>query len=644
MWIPDDETPFRNLMRKTAILEATSECIGSSFEGERSLLSWAAERDEEEVVQALADKGAPLDPDDASELTPLCWAASRGNTALVKLLLDKGAGLEQQSKSGMTPLLCAVLAKHHAIAEALLDANADPDASFNESQLPILAAVRLGDAKTAKLLLKHGADPGNNPSSSSYMIAQTWPLLAATICGYESIVEMLLDSQHLRKLPIAPGKDTPVDRAVASGNNNILRLLLQHGANPNTWEQCLFVALKNDDVAAVELLLKHGANPEIRNSDGLTPLRLAIRNCQKEMAQVLLANGADTEAEYATKSPLHEAVKAGNQPLTRLLLQYEHGGNIPLVLKLAVQMDSWTVVRLLAEKGAQTMCGNTPSVKLPVLSYVVSIGNAEVTVNMISKGANIHQVDQNGRTPLSYAASNGSVAIAQMLISQGANVKTPDSLGRTPLSYAAETPGNQAMVELLFKHGARACPRTLQGRSALSYAAMKGDLKMVSLLLTAVDMSGPGSGERGVHNLEHDTSSLAYAIQGGHIQIAELLLQGGVSATSGTWMGKTPFWYAVETRKADLVRILLRAGANAREMSPSGVSALRTAVEQGNFDLAVVLVAYEANVWEKDENGRALVSVAREGGHLELATVLQEEMDKQWKAWEENSGAHPQSL
>ncbi|KAK4451255.1 ankyrin repeat-containing domain protein [Podospora aff. communis PSN243] len=644
MWTAEYQAPLRNLLRKTVLLEATPECIGSSPEGIRSLLSWAVEREEEDIVRTLADAGASPDPDDASELTPLCWAVSRGNMRLVKLLLDKGAKIERESKSGMTPLLCAASAKQHALTEALLDAGADPDTGYNDFQVPILIAVRQGDAKTVKLLLKYGARPGNNPSTCDDMTSPKWPLLAAVMCGYESIVEILLDSEPLTMLPTGPLLDTPVARAVETGNTNILRLLLRHGANPNRGgsKRPLFVALSKDDIAAVDLLLAHGAETEVKNSDGLTPLRVAIRNCQKEMVQLLLDMGATTKAELTkgAVSPLYEAVKADSQPLTALLLQFETGDNIPPALALAVQMDSWIIARLLTEKGAQLMCGGPHSTNLPLLSYTASIGNKEVTERMIAEGADIRQADQNGWTPVSHAVSSGRVAIAKLFIDLGADVNTSDTLGRTALSYAAECVyHSQEVVGLLIEHGARAWPRSLEDRSALSYAANKSDIKLVSLLLTAVDIAtASASGDR-------DASALVYAIRAGNTDIVELLIQRQISDPCSSWMGegmKTPFWYAVEVGKADVVRVLLRAGASSREVGVSGVSALRTAVDQGNFELAVVLLAYDANVWEKDESGRTLVDVAREGGHLGLVTVLQQEMEKQWKAWEEKSGGYPQ--
>ena len=51
---------------------------------------------------------------------------------------------------------------------------------------------------------------------------------------------------------------------------------------------------------------------------------------------------------------------------------------------------------------------------------------------LIEKGADIHEKNNNGRTPLHFATSRGHTEIAMTLIEKGADFKARDNSGRTP--------------------------------------------------------------------------------------------------------------------------------------------------------------------------------------------------------------------
>ena len=88
------------------------------------------------------------------------------------------------------------------------------------------------------------------------------------------------------------------------------RWLLEHGADPNLpWgadaESPLHVAARRWDVAMVDLLLQHGADPHRRRADGRTPHTLAELHGNRDIAERLLALGAQDEL-----SPLERFVAA----------------------------------------------------------------------------------------------------------------------------------------------------------------------------------------------------------------------------------------------------------------------------------------------------------------------------------------------
>ena len=86
--------------------------------------------------------------------------------------------------------------------------------------------------------------------------------------------------------------------AVRRGNTEILKLLLEGGADPNVADgdgltPLLFVARRQKYKAVAKLLLDYGANPNKADQVGRTPLHYAVIYGAKEVFQVLLDRGAD---------------------------------------------------------------------------------------------------------------------------------------------------------------------------------------------------------------------------------------------------------------------------------------------------------------------------------------------------------------
>jgi hypothetical protein len=86
------------------------------------------------------------------------------------------------------------------------------------------------------------------------------------------------------KVLIASGESTRghVHRAVASGDNEVLRIVLEAGGDAdergaiNGTETPLFVAARQGRADMAELLLKHGADPNAQCSVGGTPIEMAV--------------------------------------------------------------------------------------------------------------------------------------------------------------------------------------------------------------------------------------------------------------------------------------------------------------------------------------------------------------------------------
>lgn len=128
-----------------------------------------------------------------------------------------------------------------------------------------------------------------------------------------------------------------------SGRNEIAALLLEKGVKLDVYAACM--------AGAKDAVLQTIAeNPELAraySSDGWTPLHLAGFFGQPEIAEILIARGADVNARSRNpmqNRPLHAAAAGRSRDAVRLLL--EHGADVN-----ARQHGGWTALHAASQNG-----------------------------------------------------------------------------------------------------------------------------------------------------------------------------------------------------------------------------------------------------------------------------------------------------
>ncbi|KAK3380685.1 hypothetical protein B0T24DRAFT_676352 [Lasiosphaeria ovina] len=262
------------------------------------------------------------------------------------------------------------------------------------NQTPLWWAVRSGNVAVARLLLNRGANPDvqgdeNDDAEGDNMSVDT----------DDSLPWDRFDILH---------STTPLTQAAGDGNEALVRLLLDRGANFSAADRSgqtpLVGAVENSRAANVRLLLDQGADPNGRNKRGQTPLIVAHDNA---ITHLLLEREAETNArDHQGSSALMVAARSGNVARLRLLL--DHGAKIDTE-KQSMSYENSPLI--LASRG-----GWDASVQL-----------------LLDRGAFVDVRDCNGRTPLWNAASLGHRDVAKLLLDSGADVDSKDSGGHTPL-------------------------------------------------------------------------------------------------------------------------------------------------------------------------------------------------------------------
>src|SRR5581483_587991 len=254
-------------------------------------LTIAQDHDHHEIAQIIlkiVSKQFPV----AEGLDDFLKAARDGDIARVRSELTRDPKLVESSNNfGETALHKAAEAGNIEVIAALLDAGANPDAIRADGLRPINCAFRVRGRSAqyagmiAGLLLARGAK---------------YNIYLAAVFGDDDYVRRALE----RDSSLANFEDSshhrPLSAAARRNDLDMVRLLLHHGANPNSPEEgapvgeALWIAVFQRQHEMAKLLLEHGANPNTAPESSGSALLQARGD--EVLTKLLLDHGAEDKA------------------------------------------------------------------------------------------------------------------------------------------------------------------------------------------------------------------------------------------------------------------------------------------------------------------------------------------------------------
>lgn len=428
----------------------------------------AAEAADWSRVGTLLEHGADVNAAQLDGTTALHWAVYHDHTASVKQLLAAGANAKAENRYGVAPLSLACTNGNAEVVRALLAAGADPNTTLRGGETVLMTAARTGRLDPVQALLDAGAkvDATDRKGQTALM----W----AAAEGHAPVVELLIKSGADVRRRLNSGF-TAFLFAAREGRIEVVRSLLKAGVDANeaietnkaggrapvNGTSALMLAVENAHFELAVLLLKAGADPNDQRS-GFTPLhaltwvRKPNRGDSDDGQPPPDGSGNVTSLQFVRELVAHGAdvntpLKKGDSGRGKLSMT----GATPLLL--AAKTADVPYLKLLVELGADPLRPNkdgcTPLMAAAGIGTLAPTEEAgtepealEAAAYLISLGADVNTVDQNGETAMHGAAYKSFPKMVQFLADRGAKIEVwnrKNKYGWTPLLIAEGfRPGN----------------------------------------------------------------------------------------------------------------------------------------------------------------------------------------------------------
>ena len=479
-------------------------------------------------------------------------------------------------------------------------------------------------------------------------------------------LDLAAQNGHLDVCKYLLEQDEPTSTALAlasgRGNNEVVRLLVEHGVYVNDVSSgvsplVLSISFGHEDVALY--LVDSGADVNQATTEGIeTPLMVAISNNMITLTKVLVSKGADVNAKTSTgKLTSSHAWKrdllaylinhgakldkdyfscfmetCGDRDMLKFLMQQGVGWSKALNACAEEQeADICLAIAELAEedKGFEfdrlTLSQALVS-GLRWLDSSIAFSGKQIQT-LIYNGANVHY-RSDGESALMRACSERNVEAVEVLLKHGANVNdisdNKDSMV-TPLICACRVPcaKSYSIAKLLLEHKADVNTKgTMDGEEESPlWATINSGFASLELLKLLVE-NGADVHERDSCKRTVLYPSLSFRDSKRNIAQISFFLDQGVDINAQDDFGNTMLFEACKTSDTEVLELLVSRGADLGLKNDIGDNCLMGACESCRRKCTRWLVEKQMNVNEQNQFGTTALMYAARSSNVEMLEYL----------------------
>jgi ankyrin repeat protein len=364
-------------------------------------LHYAAQWQFDPWIPLLIQLGSNTEAANATGETPLFTAVKCNAPSTIKTLVSSGANLHDRDSLGNTCLHAAVRWNAFGSAEALIDLGIDVDSHALNGKTALHESIRLGISNIETLLISRGAGIEVRDAEGNT------PFMEAVLAGFPAAMERLVEQGADPNVRNVRG-DTPLHLASAMERNDIATLLLGWGLSIHARNAQDRTPFQNALVSSPRMVRTLLTKDRLSSPDdnGSSPLHIAVREkAPVIMLRTILEMGARTSS-------------------------VDSEGRTPL--RLAVDLKEWEAAKLLTESGSDVFLaardGKSPA--------GLALTWGDEGVRSLFSGKAINARDASGNTILHYAAQEGNTGAIVQLIKLGANKDIKNIASESPADIA----------------------------------------------------------------------------------------------------------------------------------------------------------------------------------------------------------------
>lgn len=266
-----------------------------------------------------------------SQIDEVKKAGADRMNAIMDLLIENSSAWNYPDKNGNTPLHYAAASGSEQWVSFLISNGADPSIKNKSGKTPAVTAMLKGHPEVYGAISGY-CELNNIACSSDFDLYKIIEDLSSQELKERLAVKISLTSLDFTKEQLefkdADGK-TPLMLAAANDMNDMVRMLLAMGADPNAVDNngnnALMYAAFTGSCENSLAIMSYGVDPAVKNNAGQTPMDVAIYKKDRYLERDLKSSPAKpevveiTEEEAKARTAYHESIKQKAEVLSKLV-------------------------------------------------------------------------------------------------------------------------------------------------------------------------------------------------------------------------------------------------------------------------------------------------------------------------------------
>jgi ankyrin repeat protein len=611
------------------------------------------------VVELLIKNGADVNTLSTTpeHWTPATFAANAGHVEVLQILLSHGADPKIAPGNGVTTLGQAMKGGHQTTVEILLEALGGPE--YPKDTVALQMAIAQSHAAMSSLMttvsimyryinpkhigseklgwVKWVLDQGGELLRSRAMVN----MLRAAISHDDVSMATELLNLGADSNTIFDSGYTPLHVAVSRRNMDLIKLLLEAGADP---------AKPTQDPKGLKLTPLHQAIMDWKDGSikaiSVINLLLASRRCRvmegEELESTAFAsvvrqlNHCNDEVASQADELVHSMIGSTN-------VNDDRSDDRSTLMHVAFHYKQKELIDTLQCAGADINSRNNNNLDGPTPLLAACQSDVEEVKFLIKRGADVSVVSNHGEGLLQLAAGRGQVEVLKFLLDldradeEPLDIDAVDEAGHTPLTSATSANREEAALFLLERGASTKC-RTSDGQYAIHYAIQNNMQRAIDKILedNSIDNVNIEDDKRWtplalacIHSAPTVVTKLLSLGADPHIanhktgdqplhialkrprewppadekcsgRALDLINHKGIDLTARDASGSTPLHLASERHHLLVTKLLLSKGLSPHCEDNRGRTPLCLCSEP---DIAQALIDHGADVNHSDENG-----------------------------------------